>query len=45
VPPGLTWTTQWHPEETSPTAPVITFATPNESMIWAGVGQKPSQKH
>lgn len=38
--PGLTWTTQWHPEETSPTAPVITFATPNESVIWAGVAQK-----
>lgn len=38
--PGLTWTALWHPEETSPTAPVITFATPNESMIWAGVGQK-----
>jgi hypothetical protein len=40
LPPGLTWTTQWHPEETSPTAPVITFATPNESVIVAGVGRK-----
>jgi hypothetical protein len=38
--PGLTWTTLWHPEETSPTAPVITFATPNESVIVAGVGRK-----
>jgi hypothetical protein len=41
VDPGLTWTTLWHPEETSPTAPVITFATPNESVIVAGVGRKP----
>jgi hypothetical protein len=39
--PGLTWTTLWHPEETSPTAPVITFASPNESVIVAGVGRKP----
>jgi hypothetical protein len=38
--PGMAWTTQWHPEETSPTWPVITFATPNESVIWAGVGRK-----
>jgi len=38
--PGLTWTTLWHPEETSRMAPSITFATPNESMIWAGVGRK-----
>jgi hypothetical protein len=38
--PGMTWTTLWHPEETSPTAPVISFASPNESVIWAGVGQK-----
>jgi hypothetical protein len=41
VDPGLTWTTLWHPEETSPTAPVITFVTPNESMVVAGVGRKP----
>jgi hypothetical protein len=39
--PGMVWTTQWHPEETSPSAPVITFASPNESVIWAGVGRKP----
>jgi len=41
VAPGVTWTTSWHPEETSPTAPVITFATPNESVAVAGVGRKP----
>ncbi len=40
VEPGLTWTPLWHPEETSPTAPVITFAEPNESAILAGVGRK-----
>ncbi|HEX4703985.1 MAG TPA: SAM-dependent methyltransferase, partial [Pseudonocardiaceae bacterium] len=39
--PGLTWTTLWHPEETSPMAPIISFASPNESVIWAGIGQKP----
>ena len=40
VEPGLTWTPLWHPEETTPTAPVITFAAPNESAILAGVGRK-----
>jgi hypothetical protein len=38
--PGMSWTTSWHPEETSPTAQMITFATPNESLAWAGVGRK-----
>lgn len=41
VEPGMGWTTDWHPEETSPMSPVIRFATPNESVIWAGVGRKP----
>ena len=40
VDPGLTWTPLWHPEEKSPTAPVITFAEPRESAILAGVGRK-----
>lgn len=40
VEPGLCWTTQWHPEETSPMSPVVRFATPNESVVWAGVGRK-----
>jgi hypothetical protein len=44
VEPGLTWTTLWHPEETSSTAPVITFATPNESVAVAGVGRKPEPR-
>lgn len=39
--PGLTWTPLWHPEETSSIAPVISFETPNESVILAGVGRKP----
>nr|WP_199754280.1 SAM-dependent methyltransferase [Amycolatopsis sp. WAC 01375] len=41
LPPGLTWTTQWHPEDASPTEPEITFATPNGSLILGGVGRKP----
>lgn len=39
--PGLTWTPDWHPEETSSIAPVISFNSPNESVILAGVGRKP----
>nr|WP_199748975.1 SAM-dependent methyltransferase [Amycolatopsis sp. WAC 01376] len=41
LPPGLTWTTQWHPEDASPAEPEITFATPNGSLILGGVGRKP----
>ncbi|WP_243769832.1 SAM-dependent methyltransferase [Amycolatopsis acidicola] len=41
VEPGMTWTPLWHPEESGPGAPVITFAQPEESVIWAGVGKKP----
>jgi hypothetical protein len=41
VEPGLTWTPVWHPEETSSIAPVISFNSPNESVILAGVGRKP----
>jgi hypothetical protein len=40
VEPGLTWTPLWHPEETSPIAPVISFEEPNESAIMAGVAKK-----
>lgn len=39
--PGMVWTPQWHPEETGPTAPTISLPTPEYSVIWAGVGQKP----
>jgi hypothetical protein len=39
--PGLTWTADWHPEESSSIAPVISFASPDESIILAGVGRKP----
>jgi hypothetical protein len=38
--PGLTWTPQWHPEETTRTVPSIEFGTPSESVIRAGVGKK-----
>jgi hypothetical protein len=41
VEPGICWTPSWHPEESGPNSPVITFATPNESSIWVGVGRKP----
>jgi hypothetical protein len=41
VEPGLTWTPLWHPEETGSIAPVISFGSPNESAIIAGVGRKP----
>jgi hypothetical protein len=41
LPPGMSWTPSWHPEETGPTSPVIEFDRPNEAVIWAGVGRKP----
>ncbi|WP_327436811.1 SAM-dependent methyltransferase [Amycolatopsis alkalitolerans] len=41
VPPGMTWTPLWHPEESGPNAPELEFASPEESVIWAGVGRKP----
>ncbi|MFE3170056.1 SAM-dependent methyltransferase [Amycolatopsis sp. NPDC059090] len=40
IPPGLTWTTQWHPEEKHPAEPEIAFGEPSESVIVAGVGKK-----
>lgn len=40
IEPGVTWTPLWHPEETSPSAPKISFASPNESIAYAGVGRK-----
>jgi hypothetical protein len=39
--PGWTWTPEWHPEETGPTAPPIVFETPSQAIIWSGVGRKP----
>ncbi len=38
--PGMSWTPLWHPEENPLTAPDIGFTTPNESVVWAGVGKK-----
>jgi len=40
VEPGLTWTPSWHPEETGPGAPEVTFGTPEESAVLAGLGHK-----
>jgi hypothetical protein len=41
VEPGMSWTPSWRPEEDRPNSPVVSFATPNESAGWAGVGRKP----
>lgn len=38
--PGWTWLTEWHPEETGPTAHSIVFPTPNHAVAWAGAGRK-----
>ncbi|SFQ81957.1 SAM-dependent methyltransferase [Amycolatopsis rubida] len=40
IPPGLTWTPQWHPEEQRPGEPDIGFGDPSESVIVAGVAKK-----
>jgi hypothetical protein len=40
VEPGWTWTPEWRPEETGPNVRTVSFRTPNESVIWAGVGEK-----
>ena len=39
--PGITWTTQWHPEQAGPDTPTINLPTPNHAMMLAGVAQKP----
>ena len=44
VPPGMGWTTSWHPEETGPNSPVIELDRPNEAAVWAGVGRKPETR-
>ena len=41
VEPGLVWTPDWHPEESSPNSPEIEFDSPSESVILCGVGRKP----
>lgn len=38
--PGMSWTAEWHPEETAADAPKITFDEPSDSMVWVGVAQK-----
>jgi hypothetical protein len=40
VAPGLAWTPEWHPEETTRTVPTVEFDTPSESVIRAGVAKK-----
>lgn len=41
LPPGLTWTPEWHPEDSSPNSPEIEFDSPEESVILVGVARKP----
>jgi hypothetical protein len=41
LPPGMSWSPSWHPEETGPNSPVIEFDQPNQAVIWGGVGRKP----
>jgi hypothetical protein len=41
LPPGITWTPLWHPEESAPGSPVVTFTSPGESAVLAGIGRKP----
>jgi hypothetical protein len=43
VEPGWAWTSEWRPEESSASAPVITFPAPNHAVIWAGIGKKAKQ--
>lgn len=40
VEPGTTWTPLWHPEESTDDTPVIEFASPDDSVVWAGVARK-----
>lgn len=40
VEPGMTWTSLWHPEETGADAPSIEFDSPEESVVYVGVGRK-----
>jgi S-adenosyl methyltransferase len=41
IEPGMTWTTLWHPEDSSPHSPKIEFDAPEESVILVGIGRKP----
>jgi O-methyltransferase involved in polyketide biosynthesis len=40
VDPGLVWTPDWHPEDSSPSTPQIEFETSAEAAIRCGVGRK-----
>jgi hypothetical protein len=40
VRPGTVWAPEWHPEETYPATHHVTFASPNQSALWTGVGHK-----
>lgn len=41
VEPGATWTPLWRPEYSGPDAPNVTFDSPSDSVVWAGVARKP----
>ena len=40
VEPGMVWTPQWRSDQSGPGAPIVPFATPEESVMWAGAGRK-----
>lgn len=42
VPPGITWTPLWHPEDVDPDDPEVAFSSPGESAFLAGVARKPA---
>jgi hypothetical protein len=42
LPPGLTWTPEWHPEEAEPGQSPEQFDDPSEAATYAAVGRKPS---
>lgn len=42
IEPGMTWTSNWHPEQQTGTfGHKLEFKDPSESVFWAGVGRKP----
>ncbi|MDT8913249.1 SAM-dependent methyltransferase [Amycolatopsis sp. PS_44_ISF1] len=40
VEPGLVWTAEWHPEQAEPDEVAVSFESPSESTVLAGVARK-----
>ncbi|HWE91625.1 MAG TPA: SAM-dependent methyltransferase [Pseudonocardiaceae bacterium] len=40
VDPGMAWAPAWHPEDARLDSPEVEFASPNESVVYVGVGRK-----